>query len=216
MSNSDKIILDLCGGSGSWSKPYKDAGYTVHNITLPEHDILLVVLGEDILTFPRKGSPQPLEIPIVAIHGILAAPPCTEFSVAKTTSPRDFKKGIKTVQACLEIVWHVRARTTLDWWALENPTGLLRYFLGNPPYSFKQWWFGADRSKPTDLWGRFTLPRRLYQQEPIYLQKTNDGFRKRDGVRLKNRNAPWYANATPAQRAITPPEFAMAFFKANP
>ncbi len=22
-----KIVLDLCGGSGSWSKPYKDAGY---------------------------------------------------------------------------------------------------------------------------------------------------------------------------------------------
>ena len=24
-----KIILDLCGGTGSWSKPYKDAGYDV-------------------------------------------------------------------------------------------------------------------------------------------------------------------------------------------
>lgn len=29
MSNSDKIILDLCGGTGSWSKPYRDAGYDV-------------------------------------------------------------------------------------------------------------------------------------------------------------------------------------------
>ena len=25
----DKIILDLCGGTGAWSKPYKDAGYDV-------------------------------------------------------------------------------------------------------------------------------------------------------------------------------------------
>lgn len=33
--NSDKIILDLCGGTGSWSKPYKDAGYDVRLITLP-------------------------------------------------------------------------------------------------------------------------------------------------------------------------------------
>lgn len=24
-----KIILDLCGGTGSWSKPYRDAGYDV-------------------------------------------------------------------------------------------------------------------------------------------------------------------------------------------
>lgn len=34
-----KIILDLCGGSGSWSKPYKDAGYDVRLITLPEIDV---------------------------------------------------------------------------------------------------------------------------------------------------------------------------------
>jgi ubiquinone/menaquinone biosynthesis C-methylase UbiE len=36
MSNSNKIILDLCGGTGSWSEPYKQAGYDVRLITLPE------------------------------------------------------------------------------------------------------------------------------------------------------------------------------------
>lgn len=30
--NSDKIILDLCGGTGAWSKPYKDAGYEMKEI----------------------------------------------------------------------------------------------------------------------------------------------------------------------------------------
>jgi len=39
MKNSEKIILDLCGGTGSWSKPYKDAGYDVRLITLPEKDV---------------------------------------------------------------------------------------------------------------------------------------------------------------------------------
>ena len=39
MRNKDKIILDLCGGTGAWSKPYKDAGYEVHVLTLPECDI---------------------------------------------------------------------------------------------------------------------------------------------------------------------------------
>jgi len=34
-----KRILDLCGGSGSWSKPYKDAGYNVINVTIPEYDV---------------------------------------------------------------------------------------------------------------------------------------------------------------------------------
>ena len=39
MANSKKIILDLCGGTGSWSKAYKDAGYDVRLITLPDHDV---------------------------------------------------------------------------------------------------------------------------------------------------------------------------------
>lgn len=34
-----KIILDLCGGTGSWSKPYRDAGYDVRVITLPHYNL---------------------------------------------------------------------------------------------------------------------------------------------------------------------------------
>ena len=34
-----KIILDLCGGTGSWSKPYKEAGYDVRVINIPEYDV---------------------------------------------------------------------------------------------------------------------------------------------------------------------------------
>lgn len=48
MSNSDKIILDLCGGTGSWSKPYRDAGYDVRVITLPEHDVCTYVPPERV------------------------------------------------------------------------------------------------------------------------------------------------------------------------
>ena len=29
MNNKNKIILDLCGGTGSWAKPYKDAGKVI-------------------------------------------------------------------------------------------------------------------------------------------------------------------------------------------
>ena len=35
----NKIILDLCGGTGAWSKPYKDAGYDVRVVTAPEWDV---------------------------------------------------------------------------------------------------------------------------------------------------------------------------------
>ena len=34
-----KIIIDLCGGTGASSKPYKEAGYDVRVITLPECDV---------------------------------------------------------------------------------------------------------------------------------------------------------------------------------
>lgn len=51
-----KIILDLCGGSGSWSLPYKEAGYDVRNITLPDFDVL---------TYQ----------PPAHVYGVLAAPP---------------------------------------------------------------------------------------------------------------------------------------------
>ena len=43
MSTKDKIILDLCGGTGAWSKPYKDAGYDVQIITLPDNDVRLYI-----------------------------------------------------------------------------------------------------------------------------------------------------------------------------
>lgn len=36
-----KIILDLCGGTGSWSKPYRDAGYDVGRV---------FDLGEEIIS----------------------------------------------------------------------------------------------------------------------------------------------------------------------
>lgn len=38
--NKSKIILDLCGGTGSWSAPYRENGYDVRVITLPEYDLL--------------------------------------------------------------------------------------------------------------------------------------------------------------------------------
>ncbi len=39
---ANKIILDLCGGTGSWARPYLEAGYDVKTITIPEHDVSLI------------------------------------------------------------------------------------------------------------------------------------------------------------------------------
>ena len=48
MNNKEKIILDLCGGTGSWSKPYKEAGYDVRLITLPNEDVRLYIPPDNV------------------------------------------------------------------------------------------------------------------------------------------------------------------------
>lgn len=57
-----RIVLDLCGGTGAWSAPYREAGYDIRLITLPDWDV-------------RFYEPP------AGVHGILAAPPCTEFAL---------------------------------------------------------------------------------------------------------------------------------------
>ena len=197
MNNQDKIILDLCGGTGAWSKPYANAGYRVLNITLPDYDVREYVPCEEIL--PN-------------IYGILAAPPCTMFSLARTRAkkPRDFAEGMEIVVACLEIIWAVRCDHALKFWALENPMGYLRQFLGKPAFTFDPCDFGDAYTKKTDLWGYFNLlkinPIGLTPQEK-YLCLQN------------NRQLPSISDITgnkqSARRAITPLGFAKAFYKAN-
>jgi hypothetical protein len=136
-----KIILDLCGGTGSWGRPYREAGYDVRLITLPEYDVMAYEPPENV-------------------YGILAAPPCTEFSLAKNGShrTRDFGNALKAVDACLKIIWKCRMAGTLQFWAMENPVGYLRQFLGRPRYTFEQWQFGELKIKKTDIWGYFNEP----------------------------------------------------------
>lgn len=136
-------ILDLCGGSGSWSKPYADAGYDVL-IVDPLHD------GRDVRLLRAK---------LGRIHGILAAPPCTVWSYARNRyPPSDVEQlaSLSVVDACLRVI----AAQRPAWWALENPRNKLRRFLGQPRLEFYQWEFGDPGHKPTCIWGDFQLPRK--------------------------------------------------------
>lgn len=186
MRNEDKIILDLAGGTGAWSRPYKQAGYTVINVTLPEYDV---------------RTYQPPE----NVYGILAAPPCTMFSLARTRAktPRDFQEGMEIVKACLEIIWQARYKKKLKFWCLENPRAFLRQFLGKPFFTFKPCWFGDPGGKPTDLWGYFQIPK--------------IPFPGAIPVRGRyNTESAWY-NTTVGNlhRSITPEGFAKAFYESN-
>ena len=192
MSEADqRVILSLCDGSGAWSRPYREAGYRV--------------LAYDIEpTFSCEAQDvrliQVVDLP--PIHGVLAAPPCTHLAQAgarwwrkKGTSA--LLNGLALVDACLRVVFATRPA----WWALENPEGRLRHYLGSPTMIFQPWEFGDPWSKRTLLWGRFNTGLRRTPVEPIEgskVQHIPDTYRQRK------------------LRAVTPPGFAGAFFEANP
>lgn len=136
-------ILDLCGGSGAWSKPYVDAGYDVV-IVDPLRD------GADVRLLGAKQG---------RIHGILAAPPCTVWSYARNRYPpteAEQLASLSVVDACLRIISVQRPL----WWALENPRNKLRQYLGVARLEFYHWEYGDAGHKPTCIWGDFTVPRK--------------------------------------------------------
>ena len=130
-------ILDLCGGTGSWSAPYREAGYDVRVVTLPE-DVRLYEPPENV-------------------HGILAAPPCTVFAGSGACWPRteeDMLQGLSVVDACVRIV----TATKPVWWCLENPVGKLKRWLGPWQMIFQPYEYGDPYTKKTCLWGKFNHP----------------------------------------------------------
>ena len=76
LENGKKTILHLCADIGSDSKPYRDAGYNV------------ICVGQKI----GVENFHPPE----NVYGIIANPPCTMFSIARTKAktPRDLREGM--------------------------------------------------------------------------------------------------------------------------
>jgi len=135
-----KIILDLCGGTGAWSKPYKEAGYDVRLITLPDYDVRTY-------------------FPLDNVYGILAAPPCNNLAGSgarwwKSKGKEKLLESIAIVDACLRIILISKP----VFWALENPVGRLINYLGKPLMYFNPCDYGDPYTKKTCLWGNFNIP----------------------------------------------------------
>ena len=179
-----KIILDLCGGTGAWSKPYSEAGYDVRLVTLPGHDVRLYV--------PPKN-----------VYGVLAAPPCTYFCRMRMCrgrpSDEQFMEGLAVVDACLRIITVAHP----VWWALENPQGYLKHWMGEPALKFHPYEFGDSWTKRTWLWGEFNPLLRRTIVEPV-------------GPFIHRKKGKRGVSEHNSENAITPPGFARAFFEANP
>ena len=184
-----EIILSLCDFSGVWSDPYRDR-YDVVRIDL-QH-------GEDVRLFEHKNHWK--------VRGILCAPPCDSFAVSGARwwgekGPHPLLDGLSTVDACLRAVTLYRPA----WWALENPVGRLRKYLGPHVMTFNPSDYGGQDgddpyTKRTCLWGEFTPP----QKNPTFPHEGSKMHRIGPGPERKN------------IRSRTPQAFAEAFAMANP
>ena len=130
--------------------------------------------------FESKTNQESIILPLSRIYGILAAPPCTQFSTARNDKtaklPRNLEEGLKTIDAVMGIVrscllHHYRKDDKgLKFWALENPTtGYLERFLGRAPFKFNPCDFGDPYTKRTSLWGEFNEPKK----NPVEAGKVN-------------------------------------------
>lgn len=175
--NKSKIILHLCAEDGSDSLPYKENGYDVRLITKE--------IGVENYHPPDN------------VYGIIANPPCTHFSIARTTAktPRNLQEGMQLAKECLRVIWECQDKydqkihgykPPLQFWVIENPsTGFLKWFLGKPTFKYDPCEYGAPFHKKTALWGYFNLPERPLLSSPLpsgrslVCDLTSDGSKKR-------------------------------------
>lgn len=147
---NERIILDLCGGTGAWSRPYKEAGYDVRIITLPP-DIRLCCP-------PTTYS----------VYGILAAPPCTRLCSSGARwwkGEEELIEALSIADACMRFV----AICEPIFWCLENPVGRLSRYYGRPVIYFDPCDYGDPYTKKTALWGKFNIPNKT----PVEPEKKN-------------------------------------------
>lgn len=209
---NQKVILSLFDHSGNWSKPYLENGYDVIQVDI-KNGIDVFRVMEVALQDAQEGA---------TVHGILAAPPCTDFASSgarhwrnKEIQPAEYEShytGLKfenTVElsvflviATLEII---RVFNPV-FWALENPVGRINSLVPElKPYGpkyFNPCDYGDPYTKKTGLWGNFTMPVR----NPVLPLFGSEIWSRYGGS----------SKRTKTLRSITPTGFSNAFFKSNP
>lgn len=215
--NGHKLIVSLCDYSGRWLRGYHIAGYSTirfdlkHGDDVTNFDATVAEILDFCDTIRAAYGRQ------IDFAGVLAAPPCTDFSVsgaqywpAKDADGRT-AASVRVAAACMDIIEWVSPR----WWALENPVGRIGKLL---PEIGKPWYFNpcdyagyspdpeADRyTKKTGIWGTAVKPTPK-ALEPIRYCKQGSWLQKLGGS----------SERTKELRSMTPVGFANAFSLANP
>ncbi len=198
-------ILSLFDHSGEWPRPYLEAGHAVWSVDLKRgHDVSTLTSDEVREHFGGE------------VDGILAAPPCTHFTVsgaqywaAKDADGRT-DAMLALVDATLRLVGDLRPR----FWALENPVGRLatrlRPNLGRPKLIWQPHWYGDAYTKRTCLWGDFNADLPRTDVDPVMYTDSKGNRGSWHWAKLGGKS-----EKTKALRSVTPAGFARAFFEVN-
>jgi spore germination cell wall hydrolase CwlJ-like protein len=217
--NSKKVIISLFDSSGSWSQPFRDAGYHVVQIDI-DH-------GEDIFETSPTVIQSELEEalgPDYTVAGVISACPCTTFASSGSQwwptkhdepNPAEVLKLFGPKAAMLfdtpvaANTWMVHMTAYYidlfkpKFHALENPRGRIARMSGLPPalMRFDPSDFGDSYTKETRLWGSFNTDLPVAPVEAAQGSKIH---------KLRGDNA-----EDKAERSLTPDGFAYAFFLAQ-
>jgi hypothetical protein len=194
------IILSLFDFTGNWSRPYKENGFEVLQIDIKN--------GVDILKWDYTIIPEN------KVFGVLAACPCTDFSLSgaawfkeKDNDGRT-EKSKQLVYKTLEIINYFKP----VFWVIENPMSRIHKLipeLGEIKFKFHPSDFAgfdpiprnSQYLKTTWLWGNFNNPV-LKPMQAIDGQKLH---KKLGGKSEKTKEL----------RSITPLGFSYAFYESN-
>ena len=189
-----KIILTLFELSGTFTKLYLELGFEVIQVDIQKD-------GSDVRLMKKIPG---------KVYGILAFPPCTHFAGSgarwwKDKGDEALLEGLSCVDAVLRMVQIYNPK----FWALENPVGRLKHYIGEPKFKFQPFefaghienWQDEAYTKKTCLWGSFQEP----EKKPVENLHGSMMWSKYGGK----------SERTKTLRSKTPLGFAKAFVEAN-
>ena len=205
-----KLCIDLCSGLGGFSQAFVDAGWEVVRVDIEEKFKPTICTDITKLSVPEIKVSLLKELISYEDVIVLASPPCQSNSIA---NGRHWLKNagqyLRVAAACLDIIRDLTAEREI-YFALENPKGRLRWFLGKPKITIALKNFGYPTMKPTDIWANFSLP----LVEVIY---PKDGVRHNFPFRTKKgepKTHQWSDALTPADRSKMPYGLSQAILEA--
>ena len=200
--NGNKVVLSLFDLTGSWSRPWAEAGYEVYTFDIQDDEFMGDINNFSTAFFKDNFS----DFEGKEVYAILAATPCTDFAssgarhfAAKDADGRTYA-SVQLVKQTLATIEYFKPQI----WAIENPVGRIGNMTGLPEWrlAFDPYHLGEDYTKKTILWGRFNGDLPIAPTEPTAGSKMHNKY---GGKSLATKNA----------RSETPEGFAYAFFEAN-